>query len=153
MRPAPPFPRTPATRQTAVIVAVLLTFAAFAIWSLATGADYLGQVLPGGLPLGNALAATFLCALAAAAVGMSVRGTVLRRVSLAALMAAAAWLPVSILLAGNLALNFAGGRGDAWLMLSLAVAMAVLATLAWASIATIVAACRRRATLRRGPGL
>ncbi|HEY5850686.1 MAG TPA: hypothetical protein VIT62_07990 [Lysobacter sp.] len=141
----------PATRQTTVIIVVLLTFAAFSMWSLATGADYLGQVLPGGLPLGNALAATCLCALAAAAVGLSVRGTALRRVALVALTATAAWLPVSILLAGNLALNFTGNRGDIWLMLSLAVTAVVLATLAWALIAAFAVACRRLASKHEAP--
>lgn len=74
-----------------------------------------------------------------AAVGFSKRGTALRTVSLASLVAAAAWLPVSIALAGNLELNFDGGRGFAWLIFSLGVAAGVFGTLAWALAAALLA--------------
>lgn len=125
------------------IVAVLLALAAFAVLSLASGAPYLEAQLPGGLPLGNGLTALGLCAAAGAAVGLSARGTSLRNCSLAALVAAASWLPVSIAIAGNLALNFDSGRGPIWLALSLGVGVAVLAVLAWATVATLLALRRR----------
>lgn len=80
---------------------------------------------------------------------MSTRGTALRRASLGMLIAAAAWLPISVLLAGNLALNFAGDRGGIWLMLTLAVIAGVVCTFAWAAVAAAVAVWRRWSAPRR----
>lgn len=80
---------------------------------------------------------------------MSTRGTALRRASLTVLIAAAAWLPVSVLLAGNLALNFAGDRGSIWLMLTLAVIAGVVCTFAWAAMAAAVTMWRRWISRRR----
>lgn len=124
------------------IVVLLLAVAAFAVLSLVMGAAYLEVSLPGGLPIGNALSAIGLCAMAGAAVVLSTRGTALRLVSVASSIGAAAWLPVSIALAGNLTLNFHAGRGDAWLIFSLAVTVAVLGALIWAVVASLLA--RRR---------
>lgn len=106
--------------------------AAFALLSLVAGAPYLEATLPGGLPIGNALTALGLCSAAGAAVGLSPRRTALRMLSITALFGAFCWLPVSIALAGNLALNFRGSRGGAWLAFSLAVVAAVLGALLWA---------------------
>lgn len=128
-------------RRTFVIL--LLVVAAFALSSLALGAAYLETVLPGGLPLGNALTATGLCAAAGSAIGLSAGRKALRRVSIAALISAIAWLPVSIALAGNLALNFHNGRGVLWLSLSLAILSVVLGTLIWALAASLPARYRR----------
>ncbi|HET6395351.1 MAG TPA: hypothetical protein VFF91_00750 [Pseudoxanthomonas sp.] len=102
-----------------------------ALGSLLAGAAYCEWALPGGLPLGNVLAALALCAPAAAAVVLSPAGSWRRRASRAVLWAAALWLPLSVALAGNLALNFAGARGTAWLWLSLCTFVAALAALAW----------------------
>ena len=115
-----------------IVVALLLAVAAFAVLSLVSGAAYLETMLPGGLPVGNALTAIGLCAAAGSAVGLSARRTTLRLVSVASLIGAAAWLPVSIALAGNLTLNFHGGRGSVWLALSAIIAAAVLCALGWA---------------------
>lgn len=125
------------------IAAALLAIAAFAVLSLAYGATYLEAMLPGGLPFGNALTALGLYAAAGAAVVLSARGTALRAVSLASLIAAAAWLPVSIALAGNLTLNFGGGRGLTWVVLSLGVVTGVLGALVWALAAALLALRRR----------
>lgn len=122
-----------------IIVAALFATTAFAAMSLASGTPYLEMSLPGGLPFGNVLAAVGLCAAAGAAVGLSSRGTMLRAVALAALAAAAAWLPASIALAGNLTLNFADGRGIVWLAFSLAVAAGVATAVAWAVVAVLFA--------------
>src|SRR5262245_51102101 len=108
------------------IAVALLAIAAFAVVSLRSGATYLEAVLPGGLPFGNALTALGLCAAAGVAVVLSARGTMLRAVSLTSLIAAAAWLPASVALAGNLALNFGNGRGLVWVVFSLAVVGVVL---------------------------
>jgi hypothetical protein len=125
------FPKTTA--------AMLLAIAAFAVAALASGARYLEFELPGGLPLGNALAALGLCAAAGAAMPLARPGTVLRAAAWASLIAAAAWLPISIALAGNLALNFGGGRGQAWLVLSVGVLVLVFAVLAWTLVAALLA--------------
>lgn len=125
-----------------IFVALLLILAAFALLSLVSGASYLETMLPGGLPLGNALTAIGLCAAAGAAVGLSARRTALRLASVASLIGAAAWLPASIALAGNLRLNFHGGNGVAWLVLSVAIAAAVLGVSAWALVASLLARYR-----------
>lgn len=125
------------------IVAVLLLTAAFAIVSLVSGAPYLESMLPGGLPVGNALAAIGLCAAAGSAVGLSARRSVLRFLSVASLIGAVAWLPVSIALAGNLTLNFRKGTGDFWLTLSLVITAAALFVLGWALVAAVLARFRR----------
>ena len=108
---------------------LLLAFAAFAVVFLAAGPTLLGMPLPGGLPVGNALAAEGLCALAGAALTMSCESRPLRSVSLAALVSAVAWLPSSILLAGNLRLNFNGIRGLVWLALSMTIVVGVFVVL------------------------
>jgi hypothetical protein len=125
------------------IVALFLVIAAFALLSLVYGASYLETMLPGGLPIGNALTAIGLCAAAGSAVGLSARRTALRLVSAAALIGAVLWLPVSIALAGNLTLNFDGDRGVAWLGLSVAIVAAVFLALAWALVASLLAKYRR----------
>ena len=117
----------------------LLVVAALAVYSLMSGAAFLDVVLPGGLPLGNALAALGFCCPAGAAVLLSQRDTRLRKASLAALVAAAGWLPVSIVLADNLALNFGNGRGSVWLVFSVGVFVVVFGTLGWALVAALVA--------------
>jgi hypothetical protein len=127
-----------------IIVIALLVIALFSIFSLVRGAEYLETPLPGGLPIGNALIAIGLCALAGTAVALSVRGTALRIMSLASLLAAAAWLPESVALAGNLALNFGGGRGLIWLVLSLVVVTGAFCALLWALVARALA--KRRST-------
>jgi hypothetical protein len=125
-----------------IIVALLLVIAALALLCLVSGTSYLETTLPGGLPIGNALTAIGLCAAAGSAVGLSARRTALRRVSVASLICAAAWLPASIALAGNMTLNCDGARGVAWLALSLCIVAAVLCALAWALVASIVAMYR-----------
>lgn len=117
----------------------LLAVAAASVALLASGSARLGDVLPGGLPLGNAVAALGLVCAAAVPVLLGAPGSALRRAGLAVLVAAAAWLPVSVALAGNLALNFGGWRGSAWLGFSLVVHLAVLCVLAWALIVRLVA--------------
>lgn len=112
-------------------IVLLLAVAAFATVSLVRGASYLGFVLPGGLPFGNALAAIGQCALAGAAVLLATRGTWRRRLALIALIAAIAWLPVSMLLAGNASLNFSGVRGTVWLWFTLVTLVLAFAVLLW----------------------
>jgi hypothetical protein len=86
-----------------------------ALGALVLGSERLEARLPGGLPLGNAVAAASVIFAAAAATLMSRAGTVLRVLALAALVLALIWLPASIVLAGNLDLNFGRSSGGIWL--------------------------------------
>jgi len=68
---------------------------------------------------------------------------VLRRVAFASFCGALAWLPVSIALAGNTALNFSGWRGSAWLIFSLVIHLVVVCVLLWACVARMLAMVKR----------
>lgn len=116
-----------------LIALLLLVVAGLSIGWLVSGSDHLEFVLPGGLPLGNALAPTGLCSMAVAAALLSPPSSNRRRFSCAALLASVLWLPLSISLAGNPELNFSGLRGTAWLAVSSATIIAVLGALAWAA--------------------
>ena len=118
--------------MTKTFIIALLTAASFAALSLISGAPYLNAKLFGHLPVGNALTAIGLCAATAAAIGLSARGTLHRRVCIAAFLTAAAWLPLSIALAGNLDLNLSGSRGEIWMLISLGTLALVAITLLWA---------------------
>ena len=115
-----------------MIVSVLVAFVVWVVLSLIRGAPYLETPLPGGLPLGNVLVASALCALAGSALVLSVRGSALRAASLVSLIGAVLWLPASVALAGNPQLNFSGGRDAVWLALSVAVFAGACSTLLWA---------------------
>lgn len=123
---------------------LLLALAAAAFFSLASGAPYLEATLPGGLPAGNAAAAVGLCAVAGLAVVLSARRSVCRRVSVAALFGAVLWLPVSLALADDLALNFTGARGSAWIAFTAAVAIVVLGAVLWAAAGAALALAKGR---------
>lgn len=124
------------------IVLLLLTVTAFAIISLSAGAPYIVLMLPGGLPLGNALTAAGLCSAAGAALALSSPDSLVRLISRAALIAAAVWLPVSIALAGNPALNFHDSRGTVWMAISLITVLLAFGALTWALIRALLAAGR-----------
>ena len=119
-------------------VAFLAAMAAASTASLVLDADYLGRVLPGGLPLGNLLAAVALSSLACIAFFIAPSIST-RRFAAVALVATVAWLPLSVLLAGNLVLNFSGGPGSLWLAMS-GIALALACT----SLAWSLAACLKR---------
>ena len=115
-----------------LIALLLLAIAGISIGVLLSGSGYSELVLPGGLPFGNALAATALWSLAGAAFSLSPPNSTCRRVSRITLVVAGLWLPLSVALAGNLALNFSGPRGTVWLAISLATIIAALVSLVWA---------------------
>lgn len=91
-----------------------------ATWSLVTAQALLLWELPGGLPFGNLLTGAGKAALGGCAVLLARPGGLLHRLSMLALAAGLLWLPVSIAMAGNLQLNFAGGNGTAWWYYTLA---------------------------------
>ncbi|WP_277763562.1 hypothetical protein [Stenotrophomonas sp. HITSZ_GD] len=124
----------------ALVLGALLAWAPLALALLVSGSEWLGRDLPGGLPLGNVLSASILCAPALAGWLASRPRTRQRLWAAMTLVAALAWLPVSIWLAGNAALNFHGQRGAVWLGFSAVVVIALGVSLAWA----LVAALRRR---------
>jgi len=68
----------------------------------------------------------------------------IRHVANAALGLAIAWLPVSIALAGNLALVFSGARGDAWIAWSAVALVAAFASLALAVLQRTIVALHHR---------
>lgn len=117
---------------------VLLFGAGLSIGALLTGSDLPERLLPGNLPVGNALMAVALCGFSGAAFLLSPAGAARRRLAAVALLASLLWLPASALLAGNLALNFSGARGTAWLVGSVAVMVATLVALVWAMVGCAV---------------
>ena len=121
----------------ALCVALLLAGAVAAAWALVSGQGWLEVTLPGGLPVGNAVAALALCLLAGAGLLANRARTWGRAWGGCALAAALSWLPLSIAMAGNLGLNFQGSRGAAWLLLSLGVLAMCGLALAWAVVAAV----------------
>lgn len=92
-------------------------------------------MLPGGLPIGNVVAAAMPCGIAGAAALLAPRGTRSRTVAVIALAASFAWLPLSIALSGNLSLNFSGQRGVVWAWFSVAVFVLALSAALMACVA------------------
>jgi len=137
----------------ALCVALLIAGAVATAASLVAGQAWLETTLPGGLPAGNALAALVFCLLAGAGLLASRARTWARAWGWCAFAAALAWLPLSIAMAGNPALNFQGARGEAWLLLSLGVLAMSGVSLAWAvlaAIGTYLRASRDRTVRGRG---
>ena len=126
-------------------LAGLATLTAGACGALLTGVSWVDTELPGGLPAGNLLAALVLVGTAALAAAIAVPRGPLRAAATVALLLSLAWLPTSVALAGNAALNFSGSLGDTWLTASLALLAADLGLL----LAAVSAAAWRR--LRRAP--
>ncbi len=125
------------TRMNRAALAVVVAVLALAMLApLLLGLAVVDHDLPGGLPLGNLMAAGFLAAWPAIAVVISRPRSVARTIAVAALLLALAWLPVSILMAGNLRLSFADDTGERWGWLTLAtLAGGLLALLACAAAA------------------
>jgi len=110
----------------------LVTTAIVALGALVFTPEYLVRYRIGGLPILNAITAIGLCTASAAAIRLSPSGSIHEALSVAALIAAVLWLPLSIGLAGNLRLNFSGVRGDTWIWMNLFTFPVVLITFVWA---------------------
>lgn len=130
------------------VTAVLIATTVGAVGALVSGAEFLEVLLPGGLPIGNAVAAVAMCAAPASAFALSQPHTRLRRVAAATVVAAGAWLPVSVILAGNLTLNFSGVAGTVWLALTVVTSSAALGTFAAGLLLCLLG---RGRTFRRAP--
>lgn len=109
---------------------LLLSVAAGCLFPLLSASPFLVVLLPGGLPLGTLLAAGFFAALGVAGVPLAPPGGHARRLAWICAALACAWLPVSMLLAGNAALNFASPWGDLWLWFSGCLVLLALASMA-----------------------
>ena len=132
-------------RTLAIALLLMLPFAS--LIAMASGTGWPEWELPGGLPLGNLLAAAMLASWPAAAVLLATPRSAARRIAALALLGSLAWLPVSALLAGNVALNFSGGRGTTWFALTLALLAIGLLSLAWSALHQL-----RRRRSRQVPG-
>ena len=117
---------------------VLITVAVASFGALFFAPEYFAPYRIGGLPVLNAITPLGLCTAAAAAIRLSPGGSVLQALSVAALVAAILWLPLSIGLAGNLRLNFSGTQGDRWIWMNLFTFPIVLITFAWALLRVAV---------------
>ncbi|GAB3727900.1 hypothetical protein GCM10028794_00900 [Silanimonas algicola] len=96
-----------------------------------------------GLPLGTVIAGVLVVSLGALPLAIAAPGRRAELVAKATLALAVSWLPLCLLLAGNLRLNFASGwRGDtaAWL------SVAVLAAIGVAGLVTIGSTLAARRT-------
>ncbi len=122
-----------------VPILVVLSIGSIAV--LLSGGSFLEASLVGGLPVGNVVATAALCFPACVAIGLTRSRTTVRYFSVAGFIAAFAWLPVSIGLAGNLTLNFSGLRGQIWVWSSLTTIGIILISLAWATVDHLI---RRR---------
>ncbi len=109
-----------------------LLLASLCFMAIASGGAFIETTLPGGLPLGNAIVAVGLCALALASVMLSPNSGWQRRVCSGVFILSVLWLPVSLLLARNLLLNFGGRNGDIWIVFTLAVLALALGCWLWA---------------------
>ena len=108
-----------------VFAVALLLLSAALMAAFLLGISALDRTLSFGLDVGVVTAAVSLIL---AAVGPLLITRDLRRTSIAvtAVVAAAAWLPISIALAGDFHLNYSGWRSIAWLSLSVFVLLAIL---------------------------
>lgn len=123
--------------------ALLLMITAACCAALLSGAPFLEVSVLGAVPLGNIIAATFFLALGAAAFPLTMRSGAARRLAQFSLLLSASWLPVSAMLAGNLALNFAHGKGEVWLVYTGCVLVVALGAIL-VSVALRVVSARRQ---------
>ena len=134
-----------------LLAAALATWAGSAA-ALLAGAAFLTIDLPGGLPVGNAVAALALASASAVAVLVGRPGSGLRRYGLLALAAAVLWLPASAALLGNWRLNGAPGRSSMpWFVLTGATAALATSALGWGLAAAARRAWRERGATPRPP--
>lgn len=129
-------------------VPLLLLVLALCVLPLALGAEAILLFgLPGGLPLGTLLAALAFVLGAVVSVAASQPRSLLRRVSVVALAAAALWLPIGVYLAENAALRFVNDAADSAVFWRLTAGLGglILTTMLWAGTAAFLA--RRRADI------
>jgi hypothetical protein len=134
-------------RSRPAIIAAMTIAAILAVGFLLSGASVLEHRLAGGLPVGNALSAACLILPAWAAALLAPKDTRIRQFSVAALVLAVLWLPVSIALAGNLDLNFDDSTGTAWFVLTVVAFLASFGSL----LAAFASSLRRKRRVSPDP--
>jgi hypothetical protein len=103
-----------------------------------------------GLPLGTLAAGVLATSLGAMPLAVAPLGGLAHRLCVGAFALSAAWLPMCLLLAGNLRLNFSDGPGSEWAtILGVVTLGAILASLVTATVARLAA----HWTARSGPQL
>ena len=115
-----------------LIIASLIAISTLIFFILMSDAPWLEQVRPGGMRLGYVLAAVCMCTTAGASFRISAPDTALRIFSVGSLIAAATWLPISMLLAGNMAASYDADGGLEWFLFSICVVMFLFCVLIWA---------------------
>lgn len=129
--------------RAAVGILVCLAIAGVAGWLLFSGSELLDVELPFDFPAGNIAAAVMLVAMAAIPVLSSMPGSRLRAIAKATLVAAIAWLPVSMAIAGGMQLHYSGWQSWLWMAYTLALLLAVPVVLGWAIVAALLQRRRR----------
>lgn len=119
-----------------VIAVCLLVFAACSV-AVAAGLDVLTLEVAQDLALGTLVASEGLFALGWVPLLLSQPGTLLRVLAILGLCGALAWLPLSILLAGNLRLEFQGTSGQTWMALTFGLLAWLILTSLWGAIAAM----------------
>lgn len=135
-------------KATGLFIIVCLAIAITAGWLLFSGSDLLDVELPFSFPAGNIAAAVMLVALAAVPVLSSPPGSRLRAIAKATFVAAIAWLPVSMAIAGGMQLHYSGWQSWVWIAYTLALMLAVPIVLGWTIVATLLQRRRRAAVVR-----
>ncbi len=114
--------------KSTVLLMFFLFFTAMC-FLLFSGSDFVFLTLPGNIPLGNTIAA--LCFVLPSFgvlyfMGDIVRYKTLRKISL---LTSCMWLPISMVLSGNLQLTFDNYRFKIWVLFSIAVSALIFFTL------------------------
>lgn len=109
-----------------LLAATLLVFGCLLMAAFLLGVSALDQDLPFGLNAGVAAAALALVLAAVGPAWSAAPGERFQTLSRIALVAAVAWLPVSMALAGGVQPSYLGWRSVAWLVLTAFVLLAVL---------------------------
>lgn len=99
-----------------------------------------------GLPLGTIAAGLLVAGFGALPLAIAPVVGAARRLAIAVFALAAVWLPATLLLAGNLRLNFLSGQRGEWATMLAAV---TLAAVAFGLIVALIARGHRRWTMRR----
>ncbi len=100
-------------RSKSFLIGLLCCYSLFGTVMLIRGELLLLWPLPGGMPLGNLIAAATFMAVPALSSLLTNNRLVIRLSTITCILATL-WLPISIWLAGNIHLNFSGDMGHHW---------------------------------------
>lgn len=123
-------------KSAALVICVAVAIAAG--WLLFSGSELLDVALPFDFPAGNIAAAVVIVAIAAIPVVSSATGSRLRNFAKVALVAAIAWLPLSMAIAGGMQLHYSGWQAWLWMAYTCAVLLAMPILLGWSIVAAVL---------------